>query len=85
MFGEGPVNSNAFANWKVVVQAWIRGRKKAGDSDEAIQAGAIDVKMGVATAGGKVDPESAYKALFLSKTPEEQAKMMKELREQAKG
>jgi hypothetical protein len=84
MFGEGPVNSNAFANWKVVVQAWIRGRKKAGDSDEAIQAGAASLKMGVATAGGKVDPEAAYKAMFLAATPVRQKEMVDELRAGAK-
>ena len=84
MFGEGPVNSNAFANWRVVVQSWIRGQKKAGKTDTQIQEEASKLKMGVAAAGGKIDSKAAYKALFNSVDEKEQAKMLEELRAGAK-
>ncbi len=84
MFGGEPMNTNAFSNWKVIIQSWIRVRKIAGDSDEAIQKAALDRKMGIAATGGKVDPQAAYKAMFQAADPKEQAKMLEELRAGAK-
>ncbi len=77
--------SNAFAQFKVSpIQAGIRAMLKAGKTQEEIQAALGNTVMGVARAGVTVDTKAAYKALFFASSPEDQAKMIKDLREQAK-
>ena len=83
IFGSDAVNSNAFANWRVTIQAGIRAALKRGESLEDIQARYATAKMGVATAGGKVDAEAAFKAKFLAATPEARKAMINQLRELA--
>lgn len=80
MFGEEATLSNAFANWRVVVQGNIRGALKRGEAPKDIQARLATAVMGVAATGGKIDPESAFLAKFQNSTPEEQAKMIEKLR-----
>lgn len=83
MFGADAVNSNAFANWRVTLQASIRRMHDAGKSDEEIQAALKDAKMGVAVSGGRVDPIQASLAQFATWTPEKQEAYLQQLRERA--
>ena len=77
--------SNAFANYKVSpIQALIRAGLKAGKSEEQIQEEAEKCVMGVARqGGGRVDVQAAYIAKFKSATPEEQKRMLDDLRKSA--
>lgn len=83
MFGGEAVVSNALANWVVTLQGNIRSSLKKGMTPEQIQEKLKDAKMGVAQAGGKVDPVQAYLALFGSSTPEKQKEMLAELQKKA--
>jgi len=85
MFGDEAMNTNAFANWRVTLQANIRGALKRGEAPEAIIARLADAKMGVAVTGGKVDAEAAFKAKFLAATPEGRKAMIDQLRQLAQG
>ena len=84
MYGEEAILSNAFANWKVTIQSNIRGALKRGESPAAIAVRLATAKMGIAQAAGRVDPVQAYLAAFASSTPEEQAKMLADLKARAK-
>lgn len=83
LFGEEAVLSNAFANWRVTIQANIRGSLKRGEAPEAISERLAGAKMGVAQTGGKMDAEAAFKAKFLAATPDDRKKMIAQLRELA--
>lgn len=83
LFGDEAVNSNAFANWRVTLQANIRGCLKRGEGAAAIGARLATAKMGVAVVGGKVDAEAAFKAKYLAATPDERKRMIQTLRELA--
>jgi hypothetical protein len=83
LFGDEAVNSNAFANWRVTLQANIRGGLKRGETPEAIRARLAGAKMGVAVAGAKVDSEQAYIAKFMAANPEERKQMIQKLRQMA--
>lgn len=85
MFGGEAVNSNAFANWRVTLQAAIRRSHEAGKNDEAIMDELADAKMGVAVSGGRVDPIQASLAKFKTMSPEEQAGYLDQLRAAAEG
>ena len=86
MFGDEAVNTNCFANWRVTLQSAIRTALKAGKSKEQIQADLGSSKLGVArVGGGKIDVEAAFKAKFMTSTPEERKKMIAQLRELAQG
>ena len=80
MFGEEPVLSNAFGNWRVVLQGNIRAELKAGNDQDAIQSKLGGAKMGVAQAGGRVDVQTAFIAKFKTATPDKQAEMLEMLR-----
>jgi len=75
--------SNAFANWRVTLQANIRSALKRGETPEEIQSRLSGAVLGVAQTGGKIDVESAFKAKFASATPEEKKKLIAQLRELA--
>lgn len=64
VFGGEAILSNAFANWRVVVQAGIRTDLKAGKTLEQILESCAGAVMGVAREGGKVDPMQAVIAKF---------------------
>jgi len=85
MFGDEAVNSNAFAAWRVTLQAGIRRSLIAGKTAEQIQAEFGNAKMGVAVMGAKVDPITASLAKFKTMTKEEQSAYIKALREAAQG
>lgn len=80
MFGSEAVNSNAFANWKVTLQATIRRGHEAGKTDDQIMAELVEAKMGVAIAGGRVDPIQASLAKFKTMNKDEQAEYLEKLR-----
>jgi len=83
MFGADAVNSNAFANWRVTLQAAIRRGHLAGKSDEEIQNELANAKMGVAVSGGSVDPIQASLAKFKLMDADEQADYLEQLRQAA--
>ena len=85
MFGEEPMNSNAFANWKVTLQNNIRSGLKRGETQEQLQARLGGSKMGVAATKTQVDPEASYKAKFQAADPKERQRMIKELQAMAQG
>ena len=80
MFGGDAVNSNAFANWRVTLQAAIRRGHDANKTDEQIQEELIDAKMGVAVTGAAVDPIQASLLKFKLMTPEGQAEYLEQLK-----
>ena len=84
VFGDEAVNSNAFANWRVTLQANIRGGLKRGVAPVEIIKNLADAKMGVAVAGTKMDTEAAFKAKFLASNPEDRKKMIQQLRDLAR-
>ena len=79
-YGEEAILSNAFANWKVVLQAGIRNGLKAGLTQEQLQEKLGSSIMGVAATGGRVDAQTAFIAKFKMATPEGQAEMLDMLR-----
>lgn len=83
MYGEEALLTNAFANWRVTLQANIRGALKRGEDVASIQGRLAQAKMGVAVTGGKVDAEAAFKAKFLAANPEQRKAMIQQLRELA--
>lgn len=85
MFGAEPMLTNAFANWKVVVQGGIRTGLKAGLDAKGLQDKLGSAVMGIATAGGKVDNQAAFIAKFGISTPEKQAELLEMLRRAAQG
>jgi hypothetical protein len=84
MYGEEAVLSNAFANWRVTIQAGMRTAMKAGSDQTALQSKYSNAKMGVATTG-QIDPTAAFTAQFRSAPPEKQAEMLKMLQAAAAG
>ena len=85
MYGAEAVNSNAWANARVTIQAAIRRMHEAGKSDEEIQEALGDWKMGVAVSGGRVDPIAASLAKFKTMSHEEQSEYLDKLRAAAAG
>ena len=85
MFGADAVNSNAWANWKVTLQAAIRRGHEAGKTDEQIVEELAAAKMGVAVSGGAIDPIQASLAKFKLMDEDEQAAYLEQLREAAAG
>ena len=83
--GEEAILTNAFANWRVTLQAGIRRAILAGKTQEQIQAEFKDAKMGVAVQGAKIDPLQASLAKFKTMSKEEQAAFLKDLRAAAQG
>ena len=83
MFGDEAVKSNSDANWVVTLQGNIRAALRRGETPDQIQARLASAKMGVAQKGVQVDPVQAYMAKFATATPEEQAKMLAELKARA--
>ena len=82
-FGDEAVNSNATAKWVVTLQGNIRSALRKGEDPIAIAKRLGSSKMGVAATGGTIDPQAAFIAKFKTATPEEQAKMIKELKSAA--
>jgi len=80
MFGGEAVNSNAFANWRVTLQAAIRRGHEANKTDDQIMDELAGAKMDVAVAGGRVDPIQASLAKFKTMTTDEQADYLDKLR-----
>lgn len=85
LFGESAVLSNMNANWRVTLQGNIRAGLRKGESPEDISKRLASAKLGVASTGGAVDPQAAFIAKFKSSTPEQQAKMLKDLKAAAEG
>jgi len=83
MFGGEAVKTNAEANWAVTLQGNIRSGLKKGETPNQIALRLKDAKMGVAQKGVQVDPVQAYLAKFQGATPEEQQKMLTELKNRA--
>lgn len=85
MFGEEAVLSNAFANWRVTLQAGIRRGLESGKTPDQIAEEFAGAKMGVATGGARVDPIQASLAKFKTMNPEEQKAYLQQLRKLAAG
>jgi len=83
MFGGEAVKTNAEANWSVTLQSNIRSGLKKGETPDQIAARLSTAKMGVAQKGVQVDPVQAYLAKFQGATPQEQQKMLAELKSRA--
>ena len=83
MFGSDAVNSNAWGNAAVTIQAGIRAGHKAGLTDEQIQDKYNEWKLGVAIAKSTADPLMASLAKFKLMPPEEQAEYLEKLRDAA--
>ena len=83
LFGAEAMNSNAFANWRVTLQAGLRRGLIAGKTQDQLQADFAAAKMGVATAGGRVDPIQASLARYKSMTSEERKAYLTQLKEAA--
>ncbi len=85
MFGDEAVLSNAFANWRVTLQAGVRRALGLGKTGDQIATEFKDAKMGVATTGGRADPIQASLAKFKTMNAKEQAAYLEELRQLAAG
>lgn len=85
VYGEEAVLSNAFANWRVTLQSNIRAALKRGESPEEIQKRLSTAKMGVASTGGKIDPEQAFLAMYMSAAPEKKKELLAKLQAKAAG
>lgn len=83
LYGEEAILTNAFANWRITLQAGIRRALLAKKTVEQVIAEFASAKMGVATVGAKVDPIIASLAKFKTMSPEEQAEYIEQLRELA--
>jgi hypothetical protein len=79
-FGEEACLSNMESSWRVTLQGTIRSRLRKGIPADQIAKDLATAKMGVAATGAKVDPQAAFIAKFKMATPEEQAKMIAELK-----
>lgn len=83
MFGAEALLTNAFANWRVTLQANIRSGLKRGETPQQIQERLAGAKMGVASKGTQIDLVQAYLAKFQNATGPEQKKMLAELQKRA--
>jgi len=83
MFGAEAMNSNAFANWRVTLQAAIRRGHEANKTDEQIQTELEEAKMGIAVTGAVVDPIQASLVKFKTMNQDEQADYLEKLKEAA--
>ena len=83
MFGEEPILTNAFQHWKVTLQANMRGGMKKGEDQATLQTRLGSAKMGVATQGAKIDPETAYMLKFKNADAAGRKKMIEDLRKAA--
>ena len=79
MFGEEAVLTNMNANWRTTLQSNIRSSLKAGLTPKQVQEKLATAILGIAQVGTHIDPQAAYIAKFKSATPEERAKMIKQL------
>lgn len=82
-YGAEAVFSNAKKAWITSLQSNIRAGLKKGESPETIQKRLENVKMGEVLSTTKLDPVQAYMAKFASSTPEQQTKMIAELKQSA--
>jgi len=79
LFNDDAVNSNAFANGRVTIQAGIRSMMKAGKSDEEIQAAFSVWKLGVAREKGVADPVASLLGRWDTYSEKEQADILSKL------
>jgi hypothetical protein len=82
-FGEEACLSNMLSSWRVTLQGTIRSRLRKGIPADQIAKDLATAKMGVAASGAKIDPQAAFIAKFKMATPQEQAKMIAELKNAA--
>ena len=83
LFGDEAINTNAFANWRVVLQGGMRNALRRGEAPADIQSRYAGAKMGVAQTGGKVDAEAAFKQKFMAADAKGKARLLNELKELA--
>jgi len=81
MFGDSAVNSNAFANHRVIVQSGVRRALEAGKAEEEIVKIFADAKMGVATSAGAVDPVQASLSKYKLMTADERREYLASLKD----
>jgi hypothetical protein len=84
LFGDDAVKSNSDSNWIVTLQSNMRSGMKKGETEEQLQSRLGNAKMGVTVRGAVVDPKQAFILKFQNATPQEQAKMIEELKAAAK-
>ena len=78
-FGTDVVFSQFVANAKVKLQGIMRDKKKAGLTDDAIQAFLDTYKLGEVMERVQVNPMDAVKAAFATWSPEKQKEYLREL------
>jgi len=83
VYGEEAVLTNAFANWRVTLQSNIRTSLKSGLDPTQVHDKLRAAKMGIAQTGGKVDVQAAFIAKFKMANPEDQERMLEDLRNAA--
>jgi hypothetical protein len=82
-YGDGVVNSNSFANIRVIVQSGIRRALAAGKTPEEIKSLFKNWKPGTVSIKG--DPMASAMQKFNTMTKDEQKKYIEELRKLAAG
>ena len=84
VYGGEAILANAKKAWSLALQANIRNGLRKGETQEQIQNRLQNARMGIPVRVSKIDPIQAYMAAFASSTPEQQEKMLADLKRNAR-